>query len=186
MWINSIETAVSLCAADYLRKTMAVMLTQLDEVMNGMLTCNKACYISEDLCMCDTETVYSRVFVRKLILIWLIKKFPTHYRTWRFMTVFTGVHHSFLSFTRLAHSTPYGIRSYRYLPSVSSLLLHNLTVHLVFMDYFVVWTWNLVFNLKTNTCIRGVRENILIWDGGKKRLMEKLPHEELHIWYACG
>jgi hypothetical protein len=42
MWINSIETSISPCAAEYLRNTMVVMLTQLDKVMMWMLTSNKA------------------------------------------------------------------------------------------------------------------------------------------------
>jgi len=76
------------------------MLTQLDDVMIRMLTGKPALDFSEDLCLCDTETVYSRVFFDKLILLQIIKKFPTRYKTTKFMTVFTRARHSSLSCAR--------------------------------------------------------------------------------------
>jgi hypothetical protein len=117
MWINSIETAVSPCAAEYLRKTVAMMLTQLDNVMIRMLNGKPTLDFSENLCVYDTETAYSRVFLEKLILQ-IIKKFPTRYKTRTFMTVFIRASHS-SSCARWAQSTPYGLRSYKYsyLPS---------------------------------------------------------------------
>jgi hypothetical protein len=117
MWINSIETAVSHCAAEYLRKTAVVMLTQLDNVMLRMLTGKPALDLSEDLCVCVTETAYSRVFLEKLILLQIIKKFPTRYKTRKVMTVLTRARHSSLSCARWAQSTLCGLLSYKYLPS---------------------------------------------------------------------
>jgi len=45
--------------------------------MVRMLTGKPELDFSEDLCVCDTGTAYSRVFLEKLILLQIIKKFPT-------------------------------------------------------------------------------------------------------------
>jgi hypothetical protein len=58
-------------------------------MLNGKPTLD----FSEDLCVYDTETAYGRVFLEKLILQ-IIKKFPTRYKTRKFMTVFTRARHS--------------------------------------------------------------------------------------------
>lgn len=76
------------------------MLTQLDDVLIRMLTGKPALDFSEDLSVGDTETAYSRVCLEKLILLQIIKKFRTRYKTRKFMTVFTRARHSSLSCAR--------------------------------------------------------------------------------------
>ena len=49
-------------------------------------------------------TPCSRVFLEKLTGFQLVKKFPTFYRTWRFITTFTSAHHLSLSWGSLIQS----------------------------------------------------------------------------------
>jgi len=57
-------------------------------------------------CICSTRsTPWSRVFLWKLTVRQLVKKFPTFYRTHRFITVYTSTHHLALSWAWSIHST---------------------------------------------------------------------------------
>jgi hypothetical protein len=60
-------------------------------------------YKLPDLCI----TPYSRVRLKELTVTHLVKKFPAFYVTRRFITVFTTVHHWYLSRARRIQSTPY-------------------------------------------------------------------------------
>ena len=58
-------------------------------------------------------TPWSRVLLEKLTGFQLIKKFPTFYGTWRFITTFTSASHLFLSSARSIQSMPPHSTSWR-------------------------------------------------------------------------
>jgi len=49
-------------------------------------------------------TTWSRVLLEKLLVPWLVKKFPTLYGIWRFITVFTTACHLCLSWAKWIQS----------------------------------------------------------------------------------
>ena len=67
-------------------------------------------------------TPCSRVLLEKLTGSQLVKKFPTFYGTWRFITAFTSACHLFLSWASLIQSTPPHPTSWRSILIVSSHL----------------------------------------------------------------
>jgi hypothetical protein len=60
-------------------------------------------------------TLWSRVLLKKLTVTQLIKKFPTLYRIWRFITVFTRAYKWSLPWARCIQSTPSHPISLRYI-----------------------------------------------------------------------
>jgi hypothetical protein len=54
----------------------------------------------------DWLTAWSRIILEKLLVTLLVKRFPTFYGTWRFITIFTRAHHWSISWARWIQSTP--------------------------------------------------------------------------------
>ena len=51
-------------------------------------------------------TTWSTVYLEKLRVPWVVKKFPTFYGTWRLITMFTTTHHLSIYYSRWMKSTP--------------------------------------------------------------------------------
>jgi hypothetical protein len=47
-----------------------------------------------------------KIFIVKLTVIWIVKKFVSSYGTWRFIVMFTAAHYQSLSWARGIQSTP--------------------------------------------------------------------------------
>ena len=67
-------------------------------------------------------TPWSRVLLEKLTGSQLVKKFPTFYGTWRFITAFTSAHHLSLSWARSIQSLPPHLTPWRSILILSSHL----------------------------------------------------------------
>jgi hypothetical protein len=65
-------------------------------------------------------TPYSTVLLEKLTVSQLVKKFPTFYGTWRFITAFTRAHHLPLSWASSIYSMPSHPTSWRSISILSS------------------------------------------------------------------
>ena len=67
-------------------------------------------------------TPWSRVLLEKLIILWLVKKFPAFYGTQRFITKFSSARHLSLSWASLIQSVPPHPTSWRSVLILSSHL----------------------------------------------------------------
>jgi len=72
----------------------------------------------------NSLTPWSRVLFEKLTVTQLVKKVPTFYGIWKFITVFLTTHHLTLSWARWIQSTPSHPISLR--PILVTLFLYGL------------------------------------------------------------